>query len=643
MKIRDLLNPASIRLNTSAASKDEALRALVDLMAASGNIGDKQTYLDGVRAREKEASTAVGDGVAIPHCRSAAVLRAGLAAMTVPAGVDYDAPDGEKVTVIFLIAAPATGGDVHIDALSKLSTMLLNEGFTKNLLAAKTVDEFLLVVDKAETEKDAVLDKNTIQTGIRTESSVKMNIVAVTACPTGIAHTYMAAETLEKTAVKLGATIKVETRGASGVKNELTAADIAKADCVIVAADTHVPLERFDGKLLVQCRVGDGINKANTLIQDALAGKYAIYHAQSDRSDDTNPAASAGKESVAHTIYKHLMSGVSYMLPIVVGGGILIAIAFLIDGLSVDLNTLPFEQRSSFGSITAAARLFKTIGGAAFGFMLPILAGFIAMSIADRPGLAAGLVGGYLASQGKSGFIGALIVGFVAGYIVLLLKKVFVKLPKTLDGLKPILFFPLFGIAATGIFMQFIVEPPIGALNSACNAALASMTGVGSVILGALLGGMMAVDMGGPINKAAYVFGSASIAAGNYNIMAAVMIGGMVPPLAIAISTLLFKSKYTQAERKAAPANIVMGLSFITEGAIPFAASDPLHVLPCCIAGSALAGGISMAANCTLMAPHGGIFVFPVVGNPFFYFVALLAGALTAALLLGLTKKKVKL
>lgn len=641
MKIRDLLNPKSIRLNSSAASKDEVLRELVDLMAAGGNIGDKQTYLNGVRAREQEASTAVGDGVAIPHCRSEAVVRAGLAAMTIPTGVDYDAPDGEKVTLIFLIAAPATGGDVHIEALSKLSTMLLNEDFTKNLLAAKNVEEFLAVVDAAETEKDAVSAKNTAQTTAQAATPVTMHILAVTACPTGIAHTYMAAETLEKTAKQCGVAIKVETRGASGVKNELTAADIANADCIIVAADTHVPLERFDGKPLIQCKVGDGINKAQSLIQGALDGKYAVYHAESNGASAA-ALPTDGKESVAHTIYKHLMNGVSYMLPIVVGGGILIAIAFLIDGLLVDLNSLPFEQRSSFGSITAAARLFMTIGGGAFGFMLPILAGFIAMSIADRPGLAAGLVGGYLASQGRSGFIGALIAGFAAGYIVLFLKKAFIKLPKALDGLKPILFFPLFGIAVTGIVMQFIVEPPIGALNTMCNTALASMSGTGSVVLGLILGGMMAVDMGGPVNKAAYVFGTASIAAGNYNIMAAVMIGGMVPPLALALSALLFKSKYTQAERKAAPANIVMGLSFITEGAIPFAASDPLHVLPCCIVGSALAGGISMAAHCTLMAPHGGIFVFPVVGNPFLYLVALVAGSLVAALLLGLTKKKVQ-
>lgn len=641
MKIRDLLNPKSIRLNSSAASKDEVLRELVDLMAAGGNIGNKQTYLNGVRAREQEASTAVGDGVAIPHCRSEAVVRAGLAAMTIPAGVDYDAPDGEKVTLIFLIAAPATGGDVHIEALSKLSTMLLNEDFTKNLLAAKNVEEFLAVVDAAETEKDAVSAKNTAQTTAQAATPVTMHILAVTACPTGIAHTYMAAETLEKTAKQCGVAIKVETRGASGVKNELTAADIANADCIIVAADTHVPLERFDGKPLIQCKVGDGINKAQSLIQGALDGKYAVYHAESNGASAA-ALPTDGKESVAHTIYKHLMNGVSYMLPIVVGGGILIAIAFLIDGLLVDLNSLPFEQRSSFGSITAAARLFMTIGGGAFGFMLPILAGFIAMSIADRPGLAAGLVGGYLASQGRSGFIGALIAGFAAGYIVLFLKKAFIKLPKALDGLKPILFFPLFGIAVTGIVMQFIVEPPIGALNTMCNTALASMSGTGSVVLGLILGGMMAVDMGGPVNKAAYVFGTASIAAGNYNIMAAVMIGGMVPPLALALSALLFKSKYTQAERKAAPANIVMGLSFITEGAIPFAASDPLHVLPCCIVGSALAGGISMAAHCTLMAPHGGIFVFPVVGNPLLYLVALVAGSLVAALLLGFTKKKVQ-
>jgi fructose PTS system EIIBC or EIIC component len=632
MRIKDLLDPRSIKLNGAAKSKDDAITQIVDLMAASGKIDDKKAYEQGVYAREKETTTAVGDGVAIPHCRSTSVKAPGLAAMTLPDGVDYDAPDGEKVKLLFLIAAPNTKDNIHVDVLSKLSTLLLDENFTKNLLAAKSVEEFIAVVDKAETEKDAAEKLNT------TVANAKAKLLAVTACPTGIAHTYMAAETLEKTAVKMGCSIKVETRGASGAKNMLTEREIAEADCIIIAADTKVPLGRFDGKKVIQCKVADGINKADKLIQEAMSGDVAVYHAESSAETEKG---TYGKESAAHIIYKHLMNGVSYMLPFVVGGGILIAIAFLIDGLSIDLNSLPFDQRSSFGSITPVARIFKTIGGGAFSFMLPILAGFIAMSIADRPGLAVGFVGGFIAAQGKSGFIGAMIAGFAAGYLVLLLKKLFSKMPKTLDGIKPILIFPLIGIFVIGLFMTFIVEPPIGALNTLLNNALAHMSGTGGIILGVILGGMMSVDMGGPVNKAAYVFGTASIAAGNYNIMAAVMVGGMVPPIAIAISTLMFKNKYTAEERKAGPANFVMGFSFITEGAIPFAASDPLHVLPCCIIGSALAGGISMAANCTLMAPHGGIFVFPVVGHPLMYIIALLAGSFAGAVLLGITKKRV--
>lgn len=632
MRIKDLLDPRSIRLNGSAENKDDAIAQIVDLMAASGKIEDKKAYLEGVHAREREATTAVGEGVAIPHCKGPSVRTPGLAAMTLPAGVDYDAPDSEKVKLLFLIAAPDTKDNVHVDVLSKLSTLLLDEDFTKNLLAAKSVEEFISVVDKEETKKDAAGGTDTAVKNARAK------LLAVTACPTGIAHTYMAAETLEKTAVRMGCSMKVETRGASGTKNELTAKEIAEADCIIVAADTKVPLDRFDGKRVIQCKVADGINKAEKLIEEAAGGKVAVYRAEKAASGDGD---AYGKESSAHVIYKHLMNGVSYMLPFVVGGGILIAIAFLIDGLSVDLNSLPFDQRSSFGSITPVARIFKTIGGGAFSFMLPVLAGFIAMSIADRPGLAVGFVGGFIASQGKSGFIGAMIAGFAAGYLVLLLKKLFSKLPKTLDGLKPILIFPLIGIFIIGLFMTFVVEPPIGALNTLMHNALSSMSGASSVILGIILAGMMSVDMGGPVNKAAYVFGTASIASGNYNVMAAVMIGGMVPPIAIAISTLLFKNKYTAEERKAGPANFVMGFSFITEGAIPFAASDPLHVLPCCIIGSALAGGISMAAGCTLMAPHGGVFVFPVVGHPFMYIVALLAGSFLGAVLLGITKKRV--
>jgi fructose PTS system EIIBC or EIIC component len=632
MRIKDLLDPRSIRLNGSAKNKDDAIAQIVDLMAASGKIEDKKTYLEGVHAREKETTTAVGDGVAIPHCRSTSVKTPGLAAMTLPDGVDYDAPDGEKVKLLFLIAAPNTKDNIHVDVLSKLSTLLLDEDFTKKLLAAKSSEEFISIVDKAETAKDASGGAETAVTNARAK------LLAVTACPTGIAHTYMAAETLEKTAVRMGCSMKVETRGASGTKNALTAEEIAEADCIIVAADTKVPLDRFDGKKVIQCKVADGISRAEKLIEEAASGRVTVYHA--DKASPVN-SGTYGKESTAHVIYKHLMNGVSYMLPFVVGGGILIAIAFLIDGLSVDLNSLPFDQRSSFGSITPVARIFKTIGGGAFSFMLPVLAGFIAMSIADRPGLAVGFVGGFIAAQGKSGFIGAMIAGFAAGYLVLLLKKLFSKLPKTLDGLKPILIFPLIGILITGLFMTFVVEPPIGALNTLMHNALSSMTGASSIILGIILGGMMSVDMGGPVNKAAYVFGTASIASGNYNIMAAVMVGGMVPPIAIAISTLIFKNKYTAEERKAGPANFVMGFSFITEGAIPFAASDPLHVLPCCIIGSALAGGLSMAANCTLMAPHGGIFVFPVVGHPLMYIFALLAGSFLGAILLGITKKKV--
>ncbi|HAH62699.1 MAG TPA: PTS fructose transporter subunit IIC [Treponema sp.] len=632
MRIKDLLDPRSIKLNGSAENKDDAIAQIVDLMTAGGKIEDKKAYLEGVHAREREATTAVGDGVAIPHCKGPSVRAPGLAAMTLPAGVDYDAPDGEKVRLMFLIAAPDTKDNVHVDVLSKLSTLLLDGDFINNLLAAKSTEEFISIVDEAETSKDAAAGTDTAV------KSVRAKLLAVTACPTGIAHTYMAAETLEKTAVRMGCSMKVETRGASGTKNALTAEEIAEADCIIVAADTKVPLGRFDGKRVIQCKVADGISKAEKLIEEAASGKVAVYHAEKTAAGGGD---TYGKESSAHVVYKHLMNGVSYMLPFVVGGGILIAIAFLIDGLSVDLNSLPFDQRSSFGSITPVARIFKTIGGGAFSFMLPVLAGFIAMSIADRPGLAVGFVGGFIASQGKSGFIGAMIAGFAAGYLVLLLKKLFSKLPKTLDGLKPILIFPLIGIFIIGLFMTFVVEPPIGALNTLMHNALSSMSGASSIILGIILGGMMSVDMGGPVNKAAYVFGTASIASGNYNVMAAVMIGGMVPPIAIAISTILFKNKYTAEERKAGPANFVMGFSFITEGAIPFAASDPLHVLPCCIIGSALAGGISMAAGCTLMAPHGGVFVFPVVGHPFMYILALLAGSFLGAVLLGITKKRV--
>ena len=640
MTIRDLLAAESINLNGTPAGKTEALNQCIDLMAKSGKIADVETYRKGVFAREEEGTTGIGMGIAIPHCKSDAVTKAGLAAMVVKDGVDFESLDGTPAKIIFLIAAPNTEDNVHLQVLSKLSVMLMDEQFTNSLINAGSVDEFLNIIDSAEKAKD---EKEAAKEAKAKEPvEVKKNdvfIVAVTACPTGIAHTYMAAEAIEKKAKELGYQVKVETRGSGGAKNVLTDDEIAKAAGVIVACDTNVPTDRFDGKKVIECQVSDGINKADELVKRIAAGDAPVFKASGKK--EASHSSVGGKESIGHQIYKHLMNGVSHMLPFVVGGGILIAIAFLIDGFSVDLNSLPADQRSNFGTITQAAALFKGIGGTAFGFMLPILAGFIAMSIADRPGLAVGFVGGSIAANGTSGFLGALVAGFVAGYIVLLLKKIFSKLPESLDGMKPVLLYPLLGIFIVGVIMQFVVEPPIGALNTAINNGLNGLNGASAVVLGVLLGGMMAVDMGGPVNKAAYVFGTASIAAGNYNIMAAVMIGGMVPPLAIALATIFFKNKFTAEERKAGPTNFIMGLSFITEGAIPFAASDPLHVLPACVVGSAVAGGLSMAFGCTLMAPHGGIFVVPTIGNPLMYLVALVIGAFIACGLLGLLKKKV--
>lgn len=609
MKIRDLLAAESIELNGKVTGKKETLDAMVDLMAKSGKINDVEVYRKGVYAREEESTTGIGEGIAIPHCKSDSVSRPGLAAMVVPEGVDFDSLDGEKVNLIFLIAAPNTKENVHLDVLSKLSVLLMDEDFTANLRNAKTVDEFLHVIDAAEAEKDAEEEKK--------EEEQK-------------------AEALEKKAKELGYRIKVETRGSGGAKNVLTKAEIAEAECIIVAADTQVPMDRFAGKPVIQCKVADGISKAEELLTKAANGHASIYEAGGKAADDEEE----GKDSLGHQIYKHLMNGVSHMLPFVVGGGILIAIAFLIDGFSVDLNSLPLDQRSNFGTITPMAAMFKSIGGVAFGFMLPILAGFIAMSIADRPGLAVGFVGGAIAANGTSGFLGALVAGFLAGYVVLLLKKICSKLPDSLEGTKPVLIYPLLGIFIVGVLMTYVVEPPIGALNTLINNGLNGLNGASAILLGALLGGMMSVDMGGPVNKAAYVFGTASIAAGNYNIMAAVMVGGMVPPIAIALATLIFKNKFTADERKAGPTNFIMGLSFITEGAIPFAASDPLHVLPACAVGSAAAGALSMAFNCTLMAPHGGIFVFLTVGNPLLYLVALAVGSAVGCVLLGVLKKK---
>lgn len=640
MTIRDLLAAESINLNGTPAGKTEALNQCIDLMAKSGKIADVEKYRKGVFAREEEGTTGIGMGIAIPHCKSDAVTKAGLAAMVVKDGVDFESLDGTPAKIIFLIAAPNTEDNVHLQVLSKLSVMLMDEQFTNSLINAGSVDEFLNIIDSAEKAKD---EKEAAKE-VKAKEPVEVKkddvfIVAVTACPTGIAHTYMAAEAIEKKAKELGYQVKVETRGSAGAKNVLTDDEIAKATGVIVACDTNVPTDRFDGKKVIECQVSDGINKTEELVKRIAAGDAPVFKASGKK--EASHSSIGGKESIGHQIYKHLMNGVSHMLPFVVGGGILIAIAFLIDGFSVDLTSLPADQRANFGTITQGAALFKGIGGTAFGFMLPILAGFIAMSIADRPGLAVGFVGGSIAANGTSGFLGALVAGFVAGYIVNLLKKIFSKLPESLDGVKPVLLYPLLGIFLIGVIMQFVVEPPIGALNTAINNGLNGLNGASAVVLGVLLGGMMAIDMGGPVNKAAYVFGTASIAAGNYNIMAAVMIGGMVPPLAIALATIFFKNKFTAEERKAGPTNFIMGLSFITEGAIPFAASDPLHVLPACAVGSAVAGGLSMAFGCTLMAPHGGIFVVPTIGNPLMYLVALVIGSFIACGLLGLLKKKV--
>lgn len=633
MRITELLDERSIDLNGTPKNKSEALDEVAALMAKSGKIKDEEAYRKQIYAREEEGTTGIGEGIAIPHGKCDAVLRPGLAAMVVREGVDFDSLDGEPVTLIFMIAAPNTEDNVHLDVLSKLSVLLMDEKFVESLRNAKTVGEFMEIVDRADEEEKGI-DERLKDTAKTADSSA--NILAVTSCPTGIAHTYMAAEGLEKAAEKLGCRIKIETRGSGGAKNTLTAEEIAKADCIIVAADSQVPMERFDGKKVIECPVSDGIGKADELLRRALGGEVAVYHAKSGAKREEEGSKSTG---AAHQIYTQLMNGVSHMLPFVVGGGILIAIAFLIDGLCVDMSALSAAEKASFGSITRAAALFKGIGDVAFGFMLPVLAGFIAMAIGDRPALALGFVGGMIAAGGKSGFLGALVAGFVAGYVIVLLQKLCDKLPQALEKIAPVLILPVVGILIIGLFMNFIVEPVMGGINTALNNGLMSMGSASRVILGLVLGGMMAIDMGGPFNKAAYVFGTAAIASGNYNIMAAVMIGGMTPPCAIALATLLFKNKFTKEERDAGPTNFIMGLAFITEGAIPYAAADPLHVIPACIAGSGVAGALSMLFNCTLMAPHGGIFVFPVVGNPFMYLVALVVGVAVSTVLLGVLKK----
>lgn len=636
MRITELLGTQAVDLQVRADNKEELLRKAVALMVRQGNISDEEQYFQAVLERETEGTTGVGQGIAIPHGRCEGVTRPGLVAMVLPEGVEYDSLDGEPVKLVFLIAADMQGGSAHIDILSKLSGMLMEETFTKALMEAKTPEEFLNIIDREEENKDR--EEALAQGEAKGFSTVQggKRLLAVTACPTGIAHTFMAAEAIERSAKAHGCSIKVETRGAGGAKNVITPEEIKEADCIIVAADTKVPLSRFAGKRLMEVPVSEGIGRADMLVERALTGEVPIYYSKEEAGEEIRTS----EGSAWHQIYKHLMNGVSHMLPFVVGGGILIALAFLIDGLVLSGEELE-QVGSAFGTVTPWAEMFKTIGGVAFGFMLPTLAGFIAMSIADRPGLAVGFVGGSIAASGKSGFLGAMAAGFLAGCIIRILSVICRKLPKAIEGLKPILIYPVFGIFFIGIIMLYVIEPAVGGINSALNEALQSLSGASSALLGFVLGGMMAIDMGGPFNKASYLFGTAAIAAGNYAIMAAVMIGGMVPPCAIALATILFRDKFTSEERKSGPTNFVMGLSFITEGAIPFAAADPLRVIPSCILGAGVAGMLSMIFGCTLMAPHGGVFVFPVVGKALLYSLSLVVGTVVTAVTLGLLKKKV--
>lgn len=631
-----MLDKNSIKLHGTPVNKEDALNQMVSLMNKSGKIDDEELYRKAVFAREEEGTTGIGEGIAIPHGKTSAVNKPGLAAMVIDEGVDFDSLDGQPVHLIFLIAAPNTKDNIHLDVLSKLSVMLMDEEFTNKLKSAETVDEFIDVIRIADEETPDLDEKE--HTQVQAEVN-QIKILGVTSCPTGIAHTYMAAEGIEKAAKAKGYFVKVETRGSGGAKNVLTDSEIAGADAIIVAADAEVPMERFDGKIVIETAVSDGINKADELIEKALSGTVAPY-----KSSTKTSSASSGKKpgSVGHRVYVQLMNGVSHMLPLVVGGGILIALAFLIDGLSIDMNALSVEERANFGSITPLAALLKTIGGLGFSFMLPVLSGFIGMAIGDRPALAVGFVGGLIASQGKSGFLGALVAGFVAGYLIVALRKACEKLPAAIEKIAPVLIYPVIGILLIGISMIYIIEPIMGGINSAMNNALTGMGDSSRVVLGIILGAMMAIDMGGPVNKAAYVFGTAAIASGNYGIMAAVMIGGMIPPCGIALATLLFKNRFTSEQRESGPTNFIMGLAFITEGAIPFAAADPLRVLPACMIGSGVAGGLSMAFKCALMAPHGGIFVFPVVENRIMYVVALVIGTVITAVLLGAFKKKIE-
>lgn len=681
MKIIDLLDDRSILLDGRVADKKAALDQMVELMDASGKLRDKETYRQGVYAREQEGSTGIGEGIAIPHCKSDAVIKPGLAAMVVKDGVEFESLDGQPAHLFFLIAAPNTEGNVHLDVLSRLSVLLMDEDFTNKLRQAASVSEFKQIIEDAEKSSE-----NEGDTSVERADS-EHYIVAVTGCPTGIAHTYMAAEALEKKAKELGYSIKVETRGAGGAKNVLTADEIERADGIIVAADTQVPMDRFQGKPTVVTKVADGINKPEELLREIVDGKAPLY----EGGGETAPKEEiAEKEGIGHATYKHLMSGVSHMLPFVIGGGIMIAIAFLIDTLCGYGGT----GGGNFGTCTPLSALFKYIGDFSMGLMVPVLAGYIAYSIADRPGLAVGFTGGLLAANGNavlakyvfaneslggfskfisnfafvgenggntvSGFLGGIAAGFVAGFIVLGLKKLCSKLPDSLEGIKPTLIYPLVGIFLIGILMTMVFNPLIGLINTGLSNMLTSISDAGMItVLGLILGAMMAIDMGGPINKAAYVFGSGMLATASqmmaqgvqasdpavqacYMAMASIMVGGMVPPVGIAAACKLFPRKFTKAEQGSAVSNIVMGCSFITEGAIPFAASDPLHVIPCTMAGAGVAGLLSALFGCTLMAPHGGVFVFATVGQPLLYIVAWLVGSAVTAVMLGFIKKDAK-
>lgn len=658
MKITDLLKPQSILLNAAPTDKADAIYTLGDLMDKGGNLSDKAEYLKAVFAREESGSTGLGDGIATPHAKSAGVKEAGLAAMVVPNGVDFDALDGQPSRLFFMIAAPEGAADTHVEVLSKLATMVIDPDFKNALIQAATVDRFLELItakeegnfdpsvegyiktadEKAPSITDAIEAKATeaIEKVVPKVSvdNPHYEVLAVTGCPTGIAHTYMAAESLERKAKEMGISLKVEKNGASGIKDALTAEEIEHAKCIIVASDRQVEMARFDGKPMIQTKVANGINKAEELLREAMSGTAPVYHASQSDKDSAESAIDA-KDSFGRQIYKHLMNGVSHMLPFVIGGGILIALAFLFD-------TFDPANAKNFGSGTPLSAFLMKIGGASFGFMLPVLAGYIAMSIADRPGLVAGFVGGLLASQGGSGFLGALIAGFAAGYLVLLVKKLVSGLPQALEGTKPVLFYPVLGVLFIGIAITFIINPPVSALNEWLMNSLQTMGTTSRVLLGLVFGAMMSVDMGGPVNKAAYVIGTGALATGEYGIMAAVMAGGMVPPLAIALCTTFFPSRFTEAERKSGITNYIMGLSFITEGAIPFAAADPIRVLPSCIIGAGTAGALSMFFECTLRAPHGGIFVVSTIGNPLLYLASIAIGSVVACIILAIVKPKLK-